>query len=108
MRNLFEDLPCAASEEVAEELVARPGFRVERITSRGQCSPPGFWYDQAEDEWVVVLAGRARLRLERESRAREMTAGDWVFIPAGERHRVEWTDPEEDTVWLAAFRSASV
>lgn len=79
----------------------RPGIRLERIVSRGHASPEGFWYDQATDEWVMLAAGNAGLIFEGEEQARIMAPGDWVFIPAHARHRVEWTDPENDTVWLA-------
>ncbi len=83
-------------------LTGRGGARVERIVSRGQASPPGFWYDQDEDEWVIVLRGRARLELEGGA-VLELAAGDWVDLPAHCRHRVDWTDPEVETVWLAFF-----
>jgi cupin 2 domain-containing protein len=75
--------------------------RVERITSRGHATPPGEWYDQPQDEWVALLAGAARLLVEGEPAARELRPGDWVLLPARLRHRVEWTDPDRDTVWLA-------
>lgn len=104
----FFDLPASSPEEQLEILTSRGGARVERIVSRGQASPPGFWYDQDEDEWVVVLRGRARLAIEGEPTL-ELAAGDWVDLPARCRHRVEWTDPEAETVWLAFFwRAAGV
>ena len=100
--NLFADLPTAsAAEEVFDTLLDRPGLRIEHIVSTGQASPEGFWYDQPEDEWVVLLAGSAGLRFEDEEDARTLQPGDWVLIPAHARHRVEWTDPTAPTVWLA-------
>src|SRR5437773_1413583 len=60
--NLLRDLPNARAAEITEALAATPGLRIERIVSLGQTSPPGFWYDQDEAEWVVLLAGAARLR----------------------------------------------
>ena len=77
------------------------GCRIERILSMGQVSPPGYWYDQPLDEWVIVLSGRGRLRFEQGDRMVEMGAGDYLHIPAHTRHRVEWTDPEQQTLWLA-------
>ena len=88
-------------EELLTTLAERPGGRIERIVSTGQASPPGFWYDQDWGEWVVLLCGAARLRLAEEAEARQLAPGDWVDIPAHCRHRVEWTDPDQPTVWLA-------
>ena len=88
-------------EELLTTLAERPGGRIERIVSTGQASPPGFWYDQDWGEWVVLLSGAARLRLAEEAEARRLAPGDWVDIPAHCRHRVEWTDPDQPTVWLA-------
>jgi cupin 2 domain-containing protein len=101
--NLLSPLPDAETAERADMLFTRPGLRIERIVSRGQASPPGFWYDQPEAEWVLVLAGAARLRFEDEAEARLLGPGDWVDIAPHRRHRVEWTDPEAPTVWLAVF-----
>jgi len=67
----------------------------------GQGSPPGFWYDQPWAEWVLVLAGSAGLRFEGEAGVRVLSAGDYVLIPAHLKHRVEWTDQDQATVWLA-------
>jgi cupin 2 domain-containing protein len=101
--NLLRDLPDAGASEITDALVARPGLRIERIVSFGQANPQGFWYDQSEAEWVVLLAGAARLRFEDETQARALGPGDWVEIAAHRRHRVEWTDPDQPTVWLAVF-----
>jgi cupin 2 domain-containing protein len=101
--NLLRDLPDARTAEITDALVACPGLRIERITSFGQASPEGFWYGQDETEWVLLLAGAARLRFEDETQARLLGPGDWVKIAAHRRHRVEWTDPEQPTVWLAVF-----
>jgi cupin 2 domain-containing protein len=100
--NLFADIAAGGSEEEAvSEIFARTGLKVERILSQGQASPPGFWYDQAWNEWVIVLKGSAALQFEDEPAARALGTGDYVFIPARKRHRVEWTDPQQPTVWLA-------
>jgi cupin 2 domain-containing protein len=99
--NLFADLPDANQLEQLQSLLARNGVRIERIVSQGQASPPGFWYEQAEHEWVVVLRGEARLNVAGE--IHELGPGDTLDLPAGCRHRVEWTTFEEPTIWLAVF-----
>lgn len=102
--NLFAGLPSSPlPEERVTEVLSAGGTRIERIVSTGQASPPGFWYDQEEGEWVAVLQGRARLRIEGEAEARLMRAGDCIDLPPHTRHRVEWTDPATPTVWLAVF-----
>jgi cupin 2 domain-containing protein len=90
-----------AAEEKVETLYQRPGLRIERIVSTGQVSPDGHWYDQDSDEWVLVVKGGARLRIEGEAQDRELGEGDYVFLPAHCRHRVAWTRSEPPTVWLA-------
>ena len=102
MASIFADLPrSAAADEQISELLNRRGLRIERIVSTGQCSPPGFWYDQPDGEWVLLLRGAARLRFADETEARELRPGDFVDIAPHRRHRVDWTDPELPTVWLA-------
>jgi cupin 2 domain-containing protein len=101
--NLFGDLPDAAAAEATETLLSAAGVRIERIVSLGQKSPDGFWYDQDEAEWVLLLAGGARLRFADEDGPRSLKPGDWLHIAAHRRHRVEWTDPAQPTVWLAVF-----
>jgi cupin 2 domain-containing protein len=88
-------------EEETTVLGVLPGARIERIVSTGQASPPGFWYDQDWAEWVVVLAGSARLLIEGEAEPRILAPGDYLEIPPHVRHRVEWTDGAESTIWLA-------
>ena len=99
--NLFADIPAQPASEQITTLLTSPAVRIERIVSRGQASRPGFWYDQAQAEWVIVLAGCADVRLEGDAAATRMQAGDYLHIPAHRRHRVEWTDPAQATVWLA-------
>ena len=101
--NLLSSLPDAQGAEQTETLLSRPGLRVERIVSLGQASPPGFWYDQPEGEWVLLLAGAAKLRFADEREARLLRLGDWLEIVPHRRHRVDWTDPSTPTVWLALF-----
>ena|SRR5579862_5143672 len=101
VQNIFADIPATLAEELCQTLKESPNVRIERIVSRGQASPPGFWYDQDRPEWVMVLRGAARLRFEGDNAPIEMTAGSYIDIPAHRRHRVEWTDPDQLTVWLA-------
>ncbi len=100
LTNLFADIPADLPEELIQPLLSAPGVRIVRIVSLGHTSPEGFWYDQAEHEWVLLLMGAARLRFEDEEPI-ELMPGSFVNIPAHRRHRVEWTDPDKPTAWLA-------
>jgi cupin 2 domain-containing protein len=99
--NLLADLPQKLDQESFATLAEAGGARVERIVSTGQASPPGFWYDQAWTEWVLLVSGSAALRFEDESAARRLRPGDYLQIPAHKKHRVEATDAAQPTVWLA-------
>jgi len=105
--NLFAGLPSAAlADEQFATILQRQGLRIERIVSTGQASPPDFWYDQDEGEWVVLLQGEAKLRFADEADARHLRAGDFIDIAPHRRHRVDWTAPDQATVWLAVFYAA--
>lgn len=106
MTNLFADLPANLSEELVEVLAESQHVRIERIVSTGQASPAELWYDQEQAEFVVVLRGEAKLRFEGQDAPVHLRAGDHTTIPAHRRHRVEWTTPDEPTVWLAVFFGA--
>jgi cupin 2 domain-containing protein len=97
--NLYSNIPEHAQEELFTTLLDNPGCRIERIVSYGEASQEGFWYDQAWDEWVLLLQGSAELDLD--DRMVRLKPGDHLLIPAGLRHRVIKTDLEEPTVWLA-------
>jgi cupin 2 domain-containing protein len=101
--NVFADIATSGSgeREGVRKLLARSGLKIERIVSHGHASPPGFWYEQSWNEWVIVLSGSARLWFEDEPDARPLAAGDHIFIRAKKRHRVDWTSETEPTVWLA-------
>ncbi len=108
LRNLLADLPAEPhAEEQFTPLLQRPGLTIERIVSTGQHSPPDFWYDQPQAEWVLVVQGEARLRFADEAAARTLRTGDFVEIAPHRRHRVEWTDPQQATVWLALHYPAA-
>ncbi|MGZ8219386.1 cupin domain-containing protein [Methylomagnum sp.] len=104
----LSDLPEHLPEERFEILLETPAFRLERILSLGHATPAGEWYDQAWDEWVMLLQGAARLTVEGRDEAVTLQPGDALPLPAHCRHRVEWTPPDQVTVWLALhFPSAS-
>jgi cupin 2 domain-containing protein len=101
--NVFDYLPQHLPDELVQTLLSTKDLRIERIISQGHASPAGFWYDQDQHEWVMVLKGAARLLFDGTDKPIEMQAGDFVNIPAHKKHRVEWTTPDEPTVWLAIY-----
>ncbi|MDF1553997.1 MAG: cupin domain-containing protein [Deferrisomatales bacterium] len=125
-RSLYAGIPAHLAEELCETLAAADGVRIERIVtppvhggrpsgppaagailpscgieSQGHTSPEGFWYDQPQDEFVLLVKGRAGVRFEGDAEPVVLEAGEYLHIPGRVRHRVEWTDPDGDTVWLA-------
>jgi cupin 2 domain-containing protein len=103
LANLLTDIPAQLPDELVQTIVRAPAVQIVRVVSRGQCSPPGFWYYQEENEYVLLLTGAARLVFEDQTEPLEMIPGSCVNIPAHKRHRVEWTDPTQNTVWLGIF-----
>lgn len=103
--NLLANLPAQEPEELMEDIVHQDGVRIERIVSTGQASTPGDWYDQDENEWVLLLAGAARLEIDDNGQRKmhELHPGDHCLLPAHMKHRVDWTSPDEPTVWLAVW-----
>ena len=99
--SVFANVPKHLPDELITTLLAAPGVRIERIVSHGHASPQDFWYDQDQDEWVMVLKGAAKLRFAGDETLVVMKPGDWLNIPAHKKHRVEWTSPDEPTIWLA-------
>ena len=97
-KNIFDDLPQHLPKELVQILIRAADVRIERIISHGHASPADFWYDQGQHEWVIVLKGAARLQFE--DGMIEMKVGDFINIPACKKHRVDWTTPDEPTVWL--------
>jgi len=100
MPNLLKDIPRDLLTERFGTLVETENVRIERIVSQGHASPAAGWYDQDRNEWVLLVQGAAGIAFEDGSEV-EMTAGDWLEIPAHQKHRVAWTDPEQPIVWLA-------
>lgn len=110
-RNLFDlsfnDDDGSNEQEFVEVIEQTKFVRIERIVSTGQCSPPGFWYDQDEVEWVSVISGEGHLRILGTTELIRLKPGDWITIPAHQKHRVEWTDPTQPTIWIAVFMRES-
>jgi cupin 2 domain-containing protein len=106
--NIYHGIPADLPDEIAESLLSQTNLRVERIVSRGHRSLPDFWYDQEEHEWILVLTGSARLQLAESGELVSLHPGDYLEIPAHTRHRVDWTDPSQDTIWLAIFFTPEV
>jgi cupin 2 domain-containing protein len=100
--NIFENVPDQLREEEFLSLFSSGSMKIERIVSTGQSSSPGFWFDQDWTEWIILLSGSAGLRIESEDAVRTLRPGDYLELPAHSRHRVEWTDPAQPTIWLAA------
>ena len=99
-QNIFRAIPANLEEERFESLINSGHVRIERIISKGHTSPESGWYDQEESEWVMVVQGEAVLSFEDQTSV-HLRAGDFINIPSRKKHRVEWTDPEGETIWLA-------
>jgi cupin 2 domain-containing protein len=100
-KGFFADIPADIKDELIETILQASGFRIERIVSQGHRSKEGFWYDQSENEWLILLKGSATIRFENQSQLIIINPGDYIHIEKHVRHRVEWTDPEQETIWLA-------
>ena len=100
MNNIFAALPDNLEAEVFEKLIDSENVTIERIVSKGHTSPETGWYDQETSEWVIVFKGEAKLAFEDRPEV-HLKEGDYINIPAHTRHRVAWTTPERETVWLA-------
>lgn len=101
MDSLLKNIPANLQEELFETLCSGNGVRIERIVSKGHSSPDDFWYDQEQNEFVLVVQGSAGLRIDGEAEVLVLNVGDYVTIGAHVRHRVEWTDESCETIWLA-------
>lgn len=101
IHNIFQQNLEPSIKEVIEILLEKASFKLERIISTGQSTPPGEWYDQETNEWVILLSGSAGLLFKGENEPILMRPGDFVHIPAHKLHRVEWTDAKNRTLWLA-------
>ena len=104
MGNIYSELPLQLENELFEELIRAENVRIERIISKGHTSPEQGWYDQIENEWVVILEGAGVVLFEDGAEV-TLRRGDYINIPSHARHKVTWTDPDVLTVWLAIFYS---
>ncbi|MEJ2476938.1 MAG: phosphoribosylaminoimidazole carboxylase [Desulfobacterales bacterium] len=99
--SLLEDIPVELPEEIFDIICLSGNVKIERIVSRGHASPTGFWYDQEKSEFILIVQGSAGLKFENERDIVILKTGDYLNIGAHVKHRVEWTDPTCNTVWLA-------
>jgi cupin 2 domain-containing protein len=101
IKNIFSGIRKQTPDEILETILQTDQFKIERIISQSHATTEGEWYDQDKNEWVLVLKGNAGLLFEGNDKTIIMKTGDYINIPAHRKHRVEWTDPEEETIWLA-------
>ena len=101
VKSLFDSVPSELPEELFSTLLQTENFRLVRIVSTGQATPDGEWLDQDENEWVLVLRGGAKISFSDNGGDKALGPGDSLHIPAHVRHRVEMTDPDQSTIWLA-------
>ena len=99
--NIYLNIPEELPNELYEKIICNSSFKLERIISKAHSTTKGQWYDQGKDEWVILLKGSAGIAIEGEERTVVLKPGDYMHLPAHLRHRVEWTDPATETVWLA-------
>ncbi|MHC4270042.1 MAG: hypothetical protein ACYSTS_16480, partial [Planctomycetota bacterium] len=100
IKNIFSDIPVETPNEIFETIIKSHHIKIERIISRNQATNDGCWLDQDKNEWVLLLRGNAGLLFEGNKEIVIMKTGDYINIPAHKKHRVEWTDPKEETIWL--------
>ncbi len=99
LKNIFDDFPKNDDKEFIEEILSAKDFKLERIISEGHISPSNFWYDQDKNEFVLLLKGKAELSFDNGEKY-ELNPGDYMIINAHQKHRVDWTDPNQKTFWL--------
>ena len=100
MNNIFNLSFPLPNEEYFETLLQQNNLRIERIISTGQVTPLEQWYDQPQDEWVILLQGKAILRYE-QGEEFTLQTGDYLLLKAHQKHRVEFTSVNPPCVWLA-------
>ncbi len=102
MNNVLQDIPQNLDQEVLDILLQHKNVTIERIVSKGHSSPESGWYDQIQNEWVIVLKGEGILSFESEPDI-HLKPGEHINIPAHKKHKVKWTKPDVETIWLAVF-----
>ncbi len=100
--NIFELIPKEINDELFEDIISNDNVRIERIISKGHISPELGWYDQSENEWIIILQGAAKIEFENKS-VTDLVCGSYLNIPAHCKHKVAWTDPTTETIWLAIY-----
>lgn len=100
--SILHDIPQNIPEEIIDTIISTKDLKIERIVSQGQCSPDGFWYDQKDNEWVIIIKGKAILEFATQEEI-ILNEGEYINIPAHKKHRVKWTDPQRKTIWLAIY-----
>lgn len=101
--NIFADIPNQLADELIETLAENQHIRIERIVSTGHTTPVDTWYDQDQDEWVILLKGNALIQFDDQQQPVSLRPGDHLLIPAHRKHRVSWTSADPPAVWLAVF-----
>mgnify|MGYP003385494513 CR=1 FL=1 len=99
MNNIFKNIPSNLDSEAFNEILSNDSLKIERIISKGQCSPEHGWYQQTQNEWLILLQGAATLTFD-DNRELHLKPGDYLNIPAKQRHKVSWTAPDIETIWL--------
>lgn len=98
--NIFAPLPANLTAEQFENIVQSAHIKIERIISKGHSSPESGWFEQGHSEWVMVLQGSAQIVFEDHSSV-TLKAGDYLEIAPFSKHKVSWSDPDIETIWLA-------
>ncbi|HHB79994.1 MAG TPA: cupin domain-containing protein [Saprospiraceae bacterium] len=106
MNNIYQKIPSEIPDEIFDTLLQTDQIRIERIVSKGHTTPTDQWYDQDTDEWVLVIRGAAQLEFDQNKPPETLQKGDFMLIPAHQKHRVVWTLPDTPTIWLAIHFSA--
>ncbi|MGA2298938.1 MAG: cupin domain-containing protein [FCB group bacterium] len=101
IKNIFSEIPTDLSQEIFHDIIKNNNFKLEKIISTGQSTPAGQWLEEAQNEWVILLKGSAELLFENNMQKIKLKPGDYLFIPSYTKHRVETTDKEKETIWLA-------
>lgn len=100
MKNIYADIPTKLPSELFQTILEAKNIKIERIISLGHTTPTNKWYDQDQDEWVLVIQGKAKIRLENGD-IKALDTGDYLWIPAHQKHQVIWTPKNQKTIWLA-------
>jgi cupin 2 domain-containing protein len=98
--NIFTDPGIEDTKELFEVIATLDDARIERIITQKPYSSPGQWYNQEQDEWVVLLRGNATIEI-RDQGLIELRSGDYIMLPAHCQHRITRTSADPACIWLA-------